>query len=90
MVEWQWYILWQNFFQHKIKGIFCKENNIDFTIEDDPKNLKTLIRNTNVIVFDYPYNIYNFKESIKWIINNSISQQKIYVLSILHSLSGVI
>ena len=25
-------------------------------IEDDPKNLKTLIGNTEVIVFDYPYN----------------------------------
>lgn len=43
-------------FDVKNKGDFCKENNIDFMIEDDPKNLKKLIGNTNVIVFDYPYN----------------------------------
>ncbi len=44
------------FFDVKNKGLLCKENNIDFMIEDDPKNLKTLIGNTEVIVFDYPYN----------------------------------
>ena len=43
-------------FDVKNKGILCKKNNIDFMIEDDPKNLKTLIGNTEVIVFDYPYN----------------------------------
>lgn len=43
-------------FDVKNKGLFCKENNIDFMIEDDPKNLRTLIGNTNVIVYDYPYN----------------------------------
>ena len=43
-------------FDVKNKGEFCKNNNIDFMIEDDPKNLRNLIGNTNVIVFDYPYN----------------------------------
>ena len=40
----------------KDKGEFCKENNIDIMIEDDPINLRNLICNTNVIIFDYPYN----------------------------------
>ena len=44
------------FFNVKNKGIFCKKNNVDFMIDDDPKNLKMLIGNTNVIVFDCPYN----------------------------------
>lgn len=44
------------FFDVKNKGNLCKENNVDYMIEDDPKNLKTLIGNTKVIVFDYPYN----------------------------------
>jgi len=44
------------FFDVKNKGLLCKENNIDFMIEDDPKNLRTLIGNTEAIVFDYPYN----------------------------------
>lgn len=43
-------------FDVKNKGEFCRNNNIDFMIEDDPKNLRTLIGNTNVIIFDYPYN----------------------------------
>lgn len=44
------------FFDVKNKGKFCKENGIDFMIEDDPKNIKELINNTNVMIFDYPYN----------------------------------
>ena len=32
-------------------------------IEDDPANLDRLIGNTNIIVFDYPYNRdYKFKD----------------------------
>lgn len=32
-------------------------------IEDDPVNLDRLIGNTNIIVFDYPYNCdYKFKD----------------------------
>lgn len=38
------------------KGLFCKEKGIDYMIEDDPKNLRTLINNTKVIVYDAPYN----------------------------------
>lgn len=44
------------FFNIKNRGFFCKENDIDFMIEDDPKNLKALIENTEVIVFNYSYN----------------------------------
>lgn len=57
----QW-LLNNNIFYDKItfdvknKGEFCRKNNVDFMIEDDPKNLRTLIGNTNVIIFDYPYN----------------------------------
>lgn len=43
-------------FDVKNKGEFCKKNDISFMIEDEPKNLKSLMGNTNVIVFDYPYN----------------------------------
>jgi len=43
-------------FDVKNKGIFCKENNIDFMIDDDPKNIRTLKDNTNTIIFDTPYN----------------------------------
>lgn len=38
------------------KGIYCKENNIEYMVEDDPNNIRKLIGNTNVIIFDYPYN----------------------------------
>lgn len=44
------------FFAIDNKGFFCKENNIDIMIEDDPKNIRTLVENTKVMVFDYPYN----------------------------------
>lgn len=43
-------------FDVKNKGTYCKEKNIDIMIEDDPKNLRNLIGNTNIIIFDYPYN----------------------------------
>lgn len=43
-------------FDVRDKGIYCKENNIDFMVEDDPNNIKKLIGNTNVIIFDNPYN----------------------------------
>lgn len=43
-------------FDVKNKGKYCKENKIDIMIEDDPKNLKDLVGNTKVIIFDYPYN----------------------------------
>lgn len=38
------------------KGKCCSDNNIDIMIEDDPKNIKKLIGNVNVIIYDYPYN----------------------------------
>lgn len=40
----------------KDKGEYCKNNLIDVMIEDDPFNLRKLIGNTNVFIFDYPYN----------------------------------
>lgn len=43
-------------FDVKDKEKYCKNNNIDIMIEDDPNNLRKLISNTNVIIFDYPYN----------------------------------
>lgn len=43
-------------FNVKDKGKYCRENNINIMIEDDPRNLKKLIGNTNIIIFDYPYN----------------------------------
>lgn len=44
------------FFDVKNKGEFCRKNKIDIMIEDDPKNLRDLINNTNIIIYDYPYN----------------------------------
>ena len=38
------------------KGTYCKENNIDIMIEDEPQNIRKLIGSTEVIVFDYQYN----------------------------------
>lgn len=38
------------------KGLFCKNNNIDIMIEDDPHYIKKLINNTKVFIFDCPYN----------------------------------
>ena len=43
-------------FDVKDKGKYCKDNTIDIMIEDDPINLRKLVGNTNVIIFDYPYN----------------------------------
>ncbi len=43
-------------FDVKNKGEYCKNNSIDIMIDDDPINLRKLVDNTNVIVFDYPYN----------------------------------
>ena len=43
-------------FDVKNKGKYCKNNNIDIMIEDDPINLRKLVGNVNVIIFDYPYN----------------------------------
>lgn len=40
----------------KDKGLYCKQNNINYMIEDDPNNIRKLIGNTNIIIFDYPYN----------------------------------
>lgn len=50
-------------FDVKDKGTYCFSHNIDIMIEDDPVNLDRLIGNTNIIVFDYPYNRgYKFKD----------------------------
>lgn len=38
------------------KGTFCKNDNIDIMIDDEPRNIQNLIGNTNVIIFDTPYN----------------------------------
>ena len=43
-------------FDVKDKGKYCKDNNINIMIEDDPINLRKLLSNTNILVFDYPYN----------------------------------
>ena len=43
-------------FDVKDKGKYCKDHNINFMIEDDPINLRKLLYNTNIFVFDYPYN----------------------------------
>jgi len=66
------WLKFQNIYYDKLlfdiqnKGEFCILNNIDIMIEDDPKNLKTLMNNTNVLVFDYPYNRINeFKDLIR-------------------------
>ena len=40
----------------KITKNWLKENNINIMIEDDPINLRKLLSNTNILVFDYPYN----------------------------------
>lgn len=44
------------FFSCEDKGKVCKENNVDIMIDDDPRNIDKLIGNTNVFVFDKPYN----------------------------------
>ena len=50
-------------FDVKDKGTYCLSQSIDIMIEDDPVNLDRLIGNTNIIVFDYPYNCdYKFKD----------------------------
>lgn len=43
-------------FNVKNKGKYCKDNKVDIMIEDDPINLRKLVGNTNVFIFDYPYN----------------------------------
>ena len=43
-------------FDVKDKGKYCKDHNIDIMIDDDPKNIRKLINNTEVLIFDYPYN----------------------------------
>lgn len=43
-------------FNVKDKGKYCKDHNINIMIEDDPINLRKLLYNTNIFVFDYPYN----------------------------------
>ena len=43
-------------FDVKDKRKYCKDNNINIMIEDDPINLRKLLSNTNILVFDYPYN----------------------------------
>ena len=43
------------FFNVQEKGEFCKNNQIDIMIDDDPNNIKKLIGKTHVIIFDYPY-----------------------------------
>ena len=52
------------------KGKYCKENNIDIMVEDDPINLKKILGNTNVIIYDYPYNrnkeFENLKRAYSW------------------------
>lgn len=50
-------------FDVKDKGTYCLSHSIDIMIEDDSVNLDRLIGNTNIIVFDYPYNCdYKFKD----------------------------
>ena len=44
------------FFNIKDKGTHCKEHNIDIMIEDETKNIKKLINNTSIIIYDAPYN----------------------------------
>ena len=43
-------------FDVKDKGEYCRSNKIDIMIDDDPINIRKLVGNTHVIVFDYPYN----------------------------------
>lgn len=44
------------FFDVQEKGEFCKNNQVDIMIDDDPNNIKKLIGKTKVIILDYPYN----------------------------------
>ena len=44
------------FFDVEEKGLLCKNEKVDFMIEDDPEKIRKLIGNTNVIIFDCPYN----------------------------------
>lgn len=43
-------------FDVKDKGLYCRKHDIKYMIEDDPKNIIKLIGNTNVVIFDQPYN----------------------------------
>lgn len=44
------------YFNVKDKGDFCKNNHIDIMIDDEPKNINSLMGKTQIIIFDYPYN----------------------------------
>lgn len=44
------------YFDKQNKEKFCKEKGIDVMIDDEPRNIENLIRETNVIIFDNPYN----------------------------------
>lgn len=43
-------------FGSKDKVKVCKENDIDVMIEDDPKNIDSLMGSISTIIFDNPYN----------------------------------
>lgn len=44
------------YFDIRDKGEFCRVNNIEVMIEDDPKNIRMLINKTYPIIFNNPYN----------------------------------
>lgn len=44
------------FFNTKDKGACCLENGVDIMIEDEVNNIKKLMGNTDVFVYDCPYN----------------------------------
>ena len=43
-------------FNHQNKGQFCRDNQIDVMIEDDPGYLETFDEQTKVFIFNQPYN----------------------------------
>lgn len=44
------------FFNVRDKGELSRKENVDVMIDDDPINIRKLVGNTEVIIFDYPYN----------------------------------
>ena len=58
------------YFNVKDKGKLCKDYRVDIMIEDDPKNIEKLIGNTNVYIYDAPYNrkkeYYNLTRVYSW------------------------
>lgn len=53
-------------FNSEDKSKVCKELDIDVMIEDDPKNIDMLVKNTKVFIFDTLYNRHNnYKEAIR-------------------------